>query len=88
MAHGSPAGVVHTWPCWQRGVPGALGPHSSPLLPLSFGDFLPVVALLLWTPGLAVASTPWNKTVCLIFVLKGLAMSSRSQGMAWEGQPC
>lgn len=30
MARGPPAAVVHTWPCWQPGVPGAPGPHSSP----------------------------------------------------------
>lgn len=30
LARGPPAAVVHTWSCWQSGVPGALEPHSSP----------------------------------------------------------
>lgn len=82
-------------PVWcTPGLAGSVGSqvlpvlHSSALLPLSFGDFLPAFARLLWTLSLAVASMPCNKTACVMLVLKGLARCFRSQGMAREGQPC
>lgn len=98
MYQGPRAVSTSSWPVvplllWcTPGLAGRVGSQvlwsHIPLLPLSFRDFLPMVASLPWTAGLAVASTPWNKTACLIFVLTGLAVSFRSQGVAWEGQPC